>query len=302
LELRDLEYFARIAALGNVRRAADELDMSPAALSKCLRRLERDMKAQLVERTPKGVALTLVGRALLVQVERIRLTMQDVAREAEDLSHGNAGHLRIGTSSNRIEETHSVYAALIKEAPRVTIAITVSDNDALVPALQKGELDFIVNFLTLMPSEGCVQEALYDDEYVVCVSASHPLARRRVVTMEDLARERWTISPVQMFPWHPLYEAFVKRGLAQPTVAASTRSLRMRLLIVASTHLLGFMSRRFIQQKASLHRLKILPVRELTIRQSVGLIYRESGYLSPAALRFMGILRAAAKNGALQVD
>lgn len=300
MELRDLEYFARIATLGNVRRAADELDMSPAALSKCLRRLETVMQAKLVERTPKGIALTVVGRALLAQVERIRLTVRDVTREAEELSRGEAGHLRIGTSSNRIDETHTVYAALIKEAPRVTMAITVSDNDALVPALQKGELDFIVNFLTQAPSEGCVQEAVYEDEYAVCVSAAHPLARRKVVTMEDLTRERWAISPVQMFSWHPFYEAFVSRKLPTPKVAVATRSLRMRLLIVAATHLLGFMSTRLVRREASRFQLKVLPVKETTIWQSVGLIYREGGYLSPAALRFMGLLRSAAQKGVFE--
>jgi DNA-binding transcriptional LysR family regulator len=96
MELRDIEYFAVIAEHGNVRRAAEALELSPTALSKSLRRLEASMQAKLFERTPKGVELTSVGAALLARVQRIRLTLNDVAREAADLSHGRSGHLSVG--------------------------------------------------------------------------------------------------------------------------------------------------------------------------------------------------------------
>src|ERR1700752_4829036 len=103
MELRDIEYFAVIAEHGNVRRAAETLQLSPPALSMSLRRLEKAMGAKLVMRTPKGVELTAVGSALQAQVGRIRLTLDDVTREAADLSHGRAGHLRIGASGGNSE-------------------------------------------------------------------------------------------------------------------------------------------------------------------------------------------------------
>lgn len=299
MELRDLEYFARIAALGNVRRAADELDMSPAALSKCLRRLEQGLNAKLTRRTPKGVELTAVGSALLAQVSRIRLTMQDVVREAEHLSLGQAGHLRIGTSPVRVEETYSAYARLLKDAPRATVDVSVSDNDVLIPMLQAGELDLIVNYLPEAPIQGCVQEAVYDDDIAVCVSPRHPLARQKSVTMAELTRERWVLTPMNMYPWHWLHAAFASRGLPAPQVAVETRSLRMRLLLVASSNLLSFTSTRVIQQAVAGLRLKALLLKEVTWRRPVGVIFREGGYLPPVAIRFIEILRAAAKSGSL---
>src|SRR5262245_39212455 len=71
MELRDIEYFAVVAEHGNVRRAAEALDLSPPALSKSLRRLEKSVGAKLVKRTPKGVELTDVGVAMVGQVRRI---------------------------------------------------------------------------------------------------------------------------------------------------------------------------------------------------------------------------------------
>jgi DNA-binding transcriptional LysR family regulator len=295
MELRDLEYFVKIAAYGNVRRAADELDMSPAALSKCLRRLEQAMNATLVRRTPKGVQLTDVGEALRVQAERIRLTIADATREAQDLSLGQAGHLRIGTSPVALEQTHIAYAGLLQEAPKLSMSITVSDNDMLVPALQQGKLDVIVNLLSEAPFAGCVAEPLFEDDIVVCASNRHPLARRKSVTLADLARERWALSPINMMPWHWLHRAFQTHGLPAPQVAVETRSLRLRLLLVASSTLLGFTSRRVVQQAAPTLRLKEISVKGVAWRRPVGAIYREGGYLSPAGRRFIGILHRTAR-------
>ena len=295
MELRDIEYFAVVAEHGNVTRASEALGLSPPALSKSLRRLEKAMHARLVTRTPKGVELTVVGSALLAQVRRIRLTLADVEREAADLSQGRAGHVRIGASAARAEELSASFAALLKEAPNATLSITVSDNDVMIPALRRGELDLIFNYLTKSPYEGCIKENLYDDEQIVYASANHPLAKQKVVTMADLARERWTLSPVNGLPWHTLYRAFQDRGLPPPRVAVETRSIRLRLQTVASTNLLGFISSRIIREAAQRFRLKALSVKGVRWRRPVGVMYRDDGYLSPAAKRFIEILKSTAR-------
>src|SRR3954466_8690434 len=126
VELRDLEYFAVVAEQGNVTRASERLGLGPPALSKSLRRLEKSLKAKLVKRTPKGVELTSVGSALAAQVQRIRLALADVTREAADLSSGVGGHLRIGVGPALAEDLPAAYAKLLAEAPRVTMEISVT--------------------------------------------------------------------------------------------------------------------------------------------------------------------------------
>ena len=135
---------------------------------------------------------------------------------------------------------------------------------------------------------------MYDDEWVVCASASHRLAKLKRVLLTDLVHERWALTsailPLQMLP-----RAFEDRGLPPPQVAVDTRSIRLRLHTWASSALLGFTSRRLLQQAASRFRLKELPVKELTWRRPVGVIYRKEAYLSPAARRLIEILKATAK-------
>ena len=300
MELRDIEYFAVIAEHGNVRRAADALDLSPPALSKSLRRLEQSLQAKLFKRTPKGVELTAVGSALLAQVRRVRLTLADIAREAADLSQGLAGHLRVGVGPALAETLPSSYAMLIKAAPRLTVEISVTDNDVMFPALRNGELDLIFNVDPGFPSEGLIQEHLFYDDSVVFASVRHRLARAKRVAMGALVQERWVLPTSNIPPRQWLNRAFHEEGLPPLRVAVDTRSARLRLQLVAVSDLIGFMSRHAVQAAAGELRLKELPVKELVWRRSVRVIYREDAYLSPAAHRMIEVLKQQHISRAMQ--
>jgi len=291
MELRDIEYFAVVAQHGNVRRASEALGLSPPALSKSLRRLEDAMQAKLVERTPKGVALTPVGAALLAQVHRLRVVLQDIHREAEDLTHGRAGHLRIGVGATTVEDLPQLCAGLLQQAPGLTVQVVVADNDVMVPALCNGELDMIFNVIPGAPPPGCVQEHLFDDEFVVCASAEHPLAKRRRVAMADLVHEQWTLSAPAVLNVQHLCQKLQAGGLPPPRVAVEARPLRLRLQICASTHLLSFTARWTLKLVEPHLRLRELPVDDLRWRRQLGVIYRNASYLPPAARRLIALLR-----------
>jgi len=163
VELRDIEYFAVIAEHAHLGRAAEALDLSTAALSKCLRRLETSLNAKLVTRTPRGVALTIEGDALLARIQRLRSSLADVAREVGDLSNGRVGHLRIGAHAGVLRDLVArACSALVNEAPKVTLDLTIGSNDDIEAGLEKGELDLIVNSIP-SPLENTIQELLYED-------------------------------------------------------------------------------------------------------------------------------------------
>ena len=295
MELRDIEYFAVVAEHGNVRRAAEALDLSPPALSMSLRRLERALDAKVVMRTPKGVELTPVGTALLAQVRRMRLTLDDVRREAADLSRGGAGLLRVASSPAVGEELPAAYLALSREAPDLKVQIVTADNDVSVPMLLKGELDLVFNYVPDPPRMEVAHERLYDEITVVCASASHRLARLKRIDLAGLGPERWAVSSSNLQNVQQLCKTFQEHDLPAPRIALEARSVHLRLQAIAASNLLGYLSRRILQNPGSRLGLKELPIKELVWRRPVGVIYREGGYLSPAAKRFIEILRTTGK-------
>ncbi|MBI4205699.1 MAG: LysR family transcriptional regulator [Betaproteobacteria bacterium] len=297
MELRDIEYFEVIAEHRNLGRAAEALGLGQPALSMSLRRLEKSAQAKLVKRTPKGVELTAVGSALLAHVYRLRLARDDLAREVADLAQGRAGHLRIGTGPATVETfLPAACSALLKDAPKVTLRITVADTDVLLPALHNGELDIVVTHIPQLPTQDLIQELLWDDEFVVYASVNHRLAKRKPVTPGDLVQERWATTVGSAFrSWQSLHRTFADHGLPPPQIALVSDSVMLRLRTVASCDLLGFSSRRVVQLAAPHVRVTIIPVKGMNWIRHVGVAYRKDAYLSSAARRFIEILKATAR-------
>jgi DNA-binding transcriptional LysR family regulator len=297
LELRDIEYFAAIAEHRHLGRAAEALGLGQPALSISLRRLEQAADAQLVERTPKGVELTAVGAALLTHVGRLRLARQDLAREIADLAHGQAGSLRIGASpSNILGVLPEVCSTLLAGSPRLTLRVSALDNEALLPALRKGEFDVVIGHSQQFPDPGITEVVIQEDEFVVYCAAGHRLAKRKSLSLEELTDERWVASEANAYaPWLSLRQFFGERGLPAPKIALASPSSALNLRAVASSGLLGISNRRSVLAAASSLRLAILRVRDLVwIRRAV-IVHRKDAYLPPVAKRFIEAMKAAAR-------
>ena len=295
IEPRDIEYFAVVAERGHVGRAAEEVGLSQPALSKSLRRLESALGAKLVKRTPKGVDLTAVGAAIFLRARGLRLTLEDIGREAADLSQGRGGQLRVGASPGlSVNFLPAACAAMLKEAPQVVLKITVETSESMVQELSRGELDLVVKTDPLLGHDDLVQEHLYERAFVVLASARHKLARKKRVTLADLAQERWILAASGPSR-EALGRAFAQMGLPPPKVAVESSSVPLRLHLLLSTDLLGFGPRQTFRERPSHFGLAELRVKGLSSAQSIGVSYRKEAYLSPAARRFIEILKTTAK-------
>ena len=218
MELRDIEYFAVVAEHKSIGRAAEALDMSQPALSKSLRRLEQSMGAKVVQRTVKGIELTAVGKALLSQAHRLRLTMADISREADDLIKGRTGHVRIGASPGYSPFVSLAAEVLLSESPKVNLKIETNVFSAMAAGLRAGTLDVIVASQA-PPDEDIAGIPLYDEKYVVYVAANHRLAKRRELRLADLVNERWAMSGVNNPALQRLTRVFRAAGLPAPVIA-----------------------------------------------------------------------------------
>jgi DNA-binding transcriptional LysR family regulator len=148
MEFRDIEYFTAVAQHGHLGRAAESLGLSQPALSKSQRRLEHELGAKLVKRTPKGVELSAEGHALVTRARELRLSVQNIAQEIKDVSRGGVGFVRVGTGpTSSAEMLLDALLPLLTDAPRIEFNIIVSDNDLMIPALRRGELDLIFGYL-----------------------------------------------------------------------------------------------------------------------------------------------------------
>lgn len=290
IEFRDLEYFAVLAEHGHMGRAAEALDLSQPALSLSLRRLENAVQVKLVKRTPKGVELTATGAALIARYQGLRLAREDVLREIADLSEGRAGTLRIGSHPGVLRYPLApACAALLNHAPDVELTVTAM-TAGLLPALRAGELDLILHDAPV-PQGDLVHEHLYDDAFVIIVAANHRLAKRKKVTIQDLAHERWARAGISD-RWEPFVEMSLAAGNPSPRTGIRTDVSALRDYLVAHAGLLGYVTRRSLKAAPQEFKFAEVRVKELERSRHVCVSYRKDGYLSPAGRRLVDTLKA----------
>lgn len=127
-DLGDLNVFRAIAEAGGFRRAANELDMSPSAISHAMRSLEERQGVRLFNRTNRAVTLTPAGHDLLA---KMRVGFEAIESGLESLNQYRerpAGQLRINMPSDAARLIiDPILANFNKAYPNVRLEIVVDD-------------------------------------------------------------------------------------------------------------------------------------------------------------------------------
>jgi LysR family nitrogen assimilation transcriptional regulator len=142
MDLKQLEYFVRVAELGSFTRAAGVLNIAQPALSRQVRLLEVELRQNLLLRNGRGVTTTEAGKLLL---EHGRGILHQVERAREDLGrvHGSlAGRVAVGLPPSiarmlTVPLTHAFRQRLPNAALSISEGLTIS----MLEGLQTGRLD-----------------------------------------------------------------------------------------------------------------------------------------------------------------
>src|SRR5512145_1933546 len=102
MELRHLRYFVAVARAGSFTRAAATLGIQQPPLSLQVRDLERELGYPLLERLPRGVALTAGGAVFLEEAAAILARVDGAVKRAGQAAQGTAGSLAIGFTSSAV--------------------------------------------------------------------------------------------------------------------------------------------------------------------------------------------------------
>lgn len=164
MDLKQLEYFVRVAELGGFTRAAAALGITQPALSRQVRLLEVELRQNLLTRDGRGAVATEAGRLLLAHARGI---LHQVARAREELGRVRgalAGRVAVGlpTSLARLL-TVPLTRAFREQMPDATISISEGLSAAMQESLANGRLDIAVLY-NVLPSPELDSTALQREE------------------------------------------------------------------------------------------------------------------------------------------
>ncbi len=145
MDLKQLEYFVRVAELGSFTRASIALDIAQPALSRQIRLLEVELRQSLLTRNGRGALPTEAGNLLLKHGRGI-LHQVDVAREELGAVRGAlAGRVSIGLppSLSRLI-TVPLTRAFRQQLPQAHLTLTEGFSVVMYDGLRVGNLDMAV--------------------------------------------------------------------------------------------------------------------------------------------------------------
>jgi len=189
--LRQLEVFLAIARTGSVSRAGDELAMSQSAVRSSLGDLERQFDVRLFDRIRKRLRLSEMGRALRSRAEAV----WDEAHELETAlaNRADTGRLRVGatlTIGNYVAVP--LMARYMRDRPGSLVRLDIANTEETARRVANFEID--VGLIEGELSHPHLQVTPFrEDELVVFSSPSHPLAKKRALTDQDLKQASWIV-------------------------------------------------------------------------------------------------------------
>lgn len=192
MELNQLEYFCETAKREHITQAAEALNITQPALSKTIARLEDDLGVRLFDREGKSICLNEYGQVALQYAERILYTIGDMRAELEEMAQGRAGSIRIGSSFPAGEPNWLLeqVRSFVLDRPDIGFHLQQYSTVQLQAALERREIDLAVSS-TPMQDENTHWVELFVEPMGVILSAHHPLAARKELSLVDLRQERF---------------------------------------------------------------------------------------------------------------
>jgi DNA-binding transcriptional LysR family regulator len=286
MELRQLEYLVTVADTANFTRAAEQLLVSQPGVSAQIRKLERELGQDLLDRSGRSVRLTEVGeavlpyaRAALAAVEAARLTVSELT----GLLRGRAA---IGTVTSHNVDLPGILAAFHRSHPLVEITLTEGSTDQLLDDVRAGRLDAAIISIGSATPPGTQVQVIVDQPIVAAVSHDHELAGRQVIALAELRGQQLISLPRGTGLRARLDEACAAAGFV-PLIAFEASA--PEVLAELAGHGLGtaILPGPFAEYRSD--RLTVVAISPPELRGRLAFAWRAGGPTSPAGRALVGL-------------
>ena len=298
MELRRLRNFLAVGEALNFTKAAARLRVGQPALSRQVQDLEDEIGVDLLRRSPRGVTLTAEGKLFLEEVRELLKRADESVEKVRALARGEYGELHIGYApSPTVEILPPALAAFQKAVPRVKVLLHDLSSDELITGLQNTTLELAVMVQPIGEQTAGIEfELLRTYPLCVAMTATHPFARLKSITLEKLAAEPLVGFSRKDYPeyYHMLNRIFAPIR-AKPRIAVECDSASSLITEVEAGRGIALASPTF--KLVAGKRLLYRPLTGITEVGSVGIARATKGDVTPAGEKFCEILRKTSDGG-----
>jgi DNA-binding transcriptional LysR family regulator len=296
LKLRQLGLLIAVGRHGNIQAAALSENISQPAATRMIKELEADFDTRLFDRTNRGVVPTAQGAALMRHAQLIFAQLSTAAQEMEDITEGSAGRIVVGTLlAGAAQLVPMAIQRVLADRPGLQVRVIEGTNDALMPAVQSGDIDMVVGLLPRQRyRKGLIHVPLLQSDAALVAGRTHPLAGRRGLHFDDLRPYSWILPPPETALRRQVDEFFVEAGRFKPSKTIESVNYLTNRALLGMGDLIGILPGAVAAHDIASHVLARLDFSLPFASAPIGVTYQGEDQLSPAARLFMRALHHAA--------
>lgn len=196
MDLRLLRTFVAVAEASSFTRAAEVLHLAQPVVSQHVKRLERDLGAQVLDRSTRRVQLTAAGARLLPHARTILAEVTRAETETKLMGAGVAGRVAIGfVGTATYDLLPRVTRSVREHLPDVELEVYGEElNPSLAQGLRSRRLDIAV-MRQVAPDPSMSVRPLRSEALIAALPADHPAARRQKILLAALRDEAFVTHP-----------------------------------------------------------------------------------------------------------
>ena len=188
MEMKQIEYFLKLAETGNYLAAAEALFISQSSLSKQILALENELGFQLFDRSKRKIAITPAGAVFLRHAQEINQAYQAMLVETKPYKTTSA--LSIIAIPVIAQYGITAYVAQFQRAyPNIQLNLEEREASAILPALNSHQCDLAFVRDNYLDRDRYAVLEVACDKMLVVLSNKHRLAERESLALAELSNE-----------------------------------------------------------------------------------------------------------------
>ncbi|MDE8349698.1 MAG: hydrogen peroxide-inducible genes activator [Acidocella sp.] len=187
---QQLRYLVALAETGHFGRAASACTVSQSTLSAGILVLERQLNAQILDRSAKHVAFTMLGHELVAKARQALVALRAMAEAADAVRAPMSGPVRLGMIPTIGPFLlPRLMPSLRAHYPALKLFLREDQTERLLGQLETGQLDVLL-LATPCACAGVQTLRIKRDEFLLALAHDHPLVAREQISISALTAER----------------------------------------------------------------------------------------------------------------
>lgn len=295
METRVAKTFIKVAELGNITKAAEQLGYTQGAVTLQIRQLEDDLGVTLFDRVGRGIRITDAGMRFREYAERLVRASEDADSFAIDESDPTGDLMIEASSSVSIGILPKLLHAFHDMYPRINVKVRVTeDTDILIDHLRQGRIDLAMMMEPRQDFEGCTLAAERTEEFRFVARSDDRLAGIRNVSLNDVLDSSYVtsfISTDRDMDRYYVVESYLKQQGVETSPAVEFGALASVISYLKSGGGHAFLPLYMIEDELANGELVVLDTESPQVYEHTQLFYSSTRWLSPQMKTFIDFIR-----------